>query len=147
MPLDVVAGPGCDAVGKDAYVEAHRRPGDIVISVGKIYEGLGGAGVPSTNSATLRMALYLRAVAIKQAREKQLDGFILTSNGTRAELSRLQAGGGGSIRVLKMTEAQACARLAQIVPPGERREACELGIRQRWFGRFQPDPGDIEVDP
>ena len=147
MPLDVLSGPACDAVGKDAYVAAHRRPGDVVISVARIFEALGGQGVPSSNSSTLRMALYMRQVAIRQAREKQLDGFILTSNGSRSELVRLQASAGGSIRVLQMTEAQACARLAQLVPAGERRDACELGIKQRWFGRFQPEPGDIEVTP
>ena len=67
-------------------------------------------GVPSSKTATLRLALYLRSTAIKQAREKQLSGFILTSNGNRADLARLQAEAGGAVRILKMTEAQACAQ-------------------------------------
>ena len=146
MALDVLAGPGCDSVGKLTYVEAHRRPGDVVISVGSIYKALGGVGVPSSNSAALRMALYLRTAAIKQARVRQLNGFVLTSNGNRADLARLQAETGGAVRILKMTEAQACARIAQIVPAGDRRRACDEGITRRWFGRYRPAAGDIEVE-
>ena len=51
------------------------------------------------------------------------------------------------MRILKMTEAQACARIAQIVPAGARRSACDEGIKRRWFGRYRPAAGDIEVDP
>ena len=50
MPLSVLAGPGCDAAGKDQYVARVANAGDVVISVGKIYAALGGQGVPSTNS-------------------------------------------------------------------------------------------------
>ena len=46
-----------------------------------------------------------------------------------------------------MTEAQACARIAQLVPAGDRRAACDEGIKRRWFGRFQPSPTDREVTP
>ena len=38
MPLQVLAGPGCDAAGKDAYVAKQKQPDDVVISVGRIYE-------------------------------------------------------------------------------------------------------------
>ena len=73
---------------------------------------------------------------------------MLTSNGTRADLDRLvRDTGAPGVTVLKMTEAQACARIAQIVPAGERRAACEEGIKRRWFGRFQPSPTDREVTP
>ena len=146
MALDVLAGPGCDAT-KLPYVESVCEPGDVVISAGSLYAALGGVGVPSSNTATLRLALYLRSTAIKQAREKQLSGFILTSNGNRADLARLQAEAGGAVRILKMTEAQACARIAQIVPAGDRRANCDEGIKRRWFGRYRPAAGDIEVGP
>ena len=148
MALTVVAGPGCDQIGKSGYVEKVRRSGDIVISVGEIFAGLTRDGsIPSSNSGALRMALYMRTVAIRQARERELSGYVLTSNGRRADLDRLAAEAGGSVRVLKMTETQACARIAKLVPAGERREACDLGVRQRWFGRYQRSPNDIEVDP
>ena len=73
---------------------------------------------------------------------------MLTSNGNRADLDTLvRATGAGRVTVLKMTEAQACARIAQLVPAGDRRAACEEGIKRRWFGRFQPSPTDREVTP
>ena len=149
MALEVLAGPGCDDVGKMPYVEAHRRPGDVVISTGRLYAALTADGsIPSSNSAALRTAIYLRAVAIRQATEKQLNGFILTSNGTRADLDRLvRDTGAPGVTVIKMTEEQACARIAQLVPAGDRRAACEEGIKRRWFGRFQPSPTDREVTP
>ena len=149
MPLQVLAGPGCDAVGKDAYLEDALEPADVVISVGRIYKALtGSSGVPSENPPALRLALGLRSVAIRSAREKELRGYVLTSNGSRAHLDRLadEAGADG-VTVLKLTEAHACARVAALVKPGARREACEEGIRARWFARYQPSPTDREVEP
>ena len=128
MPLRVVAGPGCDAL-KESYVEDEMQPGDVVISVGKIFEAITTTtDVPSSNPPALRMALYLRTTAIRLAREKQLNGFILTSNGNRADLDRLVAeAGADGVTIIKLTEAQACARVAQLVPAGSRRLACEEG--------------------
>ena len=114
MAIDVLAGPGCDAAGKLDYVERVRQPGDVVISVGRIYESLTADGsIPSSNSSALRMALGLRTAAIRTARERELSGFVLTSNGRRADLDRLAAESGGAVRVLKMTEGEACARIAR----------------------------------
>ena len=149
MPLQVVAGPGCDAVGKDEFLDVALEPGDVVISVGKIFEAITATtDVPSSNSAALRMALYLRTTAIRQARKNELNGYVLTSNGNRADLDRLvEETGSDGVLILKMTEAQACAKIAKLVPPGERRAACETGVKSRWFARYQPAPGDREVDP
>ena len=148
MPLQILAGPGCDAVGKDAYLEYALGADDVVISVLRIYKALtGSTGVPSENPPALRLALGLRTAAIRMAREKELSGFVLTSNGRRADLDRLAAEAGGAVRVLKMTEAQACARLSKLVPAGERRAVCEEAIKRRWFGRYQRSANDIEVDP
>ena len=72
------------------YVEAHRRPGDVVISAGSIFKAITASdAIPSSsNSAALRMALYhARHVAIRQAREKQLNGFVLTSERRAARTS------------------------------------------------------------
>ena len=148
MPLRVVAGPGCDSVGKDSYIEDELEEGDVVISVGKIFEAITtSTDIPSSNSAALRLALYLRQTAIRQARERQLSGFVLTSNGDRAHLDRLvDETGAPGVTVIKMTEAQACARVAALVPK-DRRAACEEGIKRRWFGRYQPAASDVEVDP
>ena len=52
MPLRVVAGPGCDAVGKDEFVEDELQPGDVVISVGRIFKALTATtDVPKLESA------------------------------------------------------------------------------------------------
>ena len=148
MGLQVLAGPGCDAVGKNEYLAVELEPDDVVISVGKIFEAITTTtAVPSSNSAALRLALYLRTTAIRQAREKQLSGFVLTSNGNRADLDRLvDETGARGVTVLKLTEAQACARIAALVPKGDRRAACEEGIKRRWFARYQPSPSDVEVE-
>ena len=149
MPLQILAGPGCDAVGKDDYLEDELEDGDVVISVGRIFKALtGSSGVPSENPPALRLALGLRSVAIRSAREKELSGFVLTSNGSRAHLDRLAAEAGAErVTVLKITEAQACDRVGQLVQGAERRAACEEGIRKRWVDRFEPSPTDREVDP
>ena len=148
MPLQILAGPGCDAVGKDAYLEYALGADDVVISVSRIYKALtGSTGVPSENPPALRLALGLRTAAIRMAREKELSGFVLTSNGRRADLDRLAAESGGAVRVLKMTEAQACARVGRLVTGAARIAACEEGIKRRWFGRYQRSANDIEVDP
>ena len=149
MPLQVLAGPGCDSVGKDEFLEDELQPDDIVISVSKIFKAItGSAGVPSENPPALRMALGLRAAAIRSAKEKELSGWVLTSNGSRAHLDRLAAEAGADrVHVLKLTEAQACDRVGQLVQGAERRAACTEGIRKRWFSRYQPKASDREVDP
>ena len=149
MPLQVLAGPGCDAVGKNEFLDLELEPGDVVISVGKIFEAITATtDVPSSNTSALRMALYLRTTAIRQARKRELNGYVLTSNGNRADLDRLvEETGASGVTVLKLTEAQACARVAALVPAGARRAACEEGIKRRWFARYQPSPTDVEVEP
>ena len=147
--LRVLAGPGCDEIGKLDYVKSRLGPDDVIISAGRIFVSLTASdAIPSSNSAALRMALGLRTVAIRQAREKELSGFVLTSNGTRRDLDRLvsETGSEGAL-IMKMTEQQACARIAKLVPAGERRAACELGVRGRWFGRYVAAGTDREVEP
>ena len=149
MPLQILASPGCDAVGKDDYLEDELEDGDVVISAGRLYKAItGSSGIPSENPPALRLALALRSAAIRTAREKELSGWVLTSNGSRAHLDRLAAEAGAErITVLKITEAQACARVGRIVKGAERRAACEEGIRKRWFARYEASPTDREVDP
>ena len=149
MGLHVLAGPGCDEVGKDAYADAHMGPDDVKISVGSIFKALtGSSGIPSENPPALRLSLALRAAAIRLAREKELSGWVLTSNGSRAHLDRLAAEAGADrVHVLRLTEKEACVRVGRIVTGAERRAACEEGIRGRWFARYQPKASDREVDP
>ena len=146
MALAIVSGPGCDAL-KDEYVESVRQEGDVVISAGRLFKVLtGDAGVPSSNPGALRAALAARTAAINVAREQGVNGFVLTSNGSRADLDKLRGLAGASeVRVLQFTEAQACAKIRALVPAGERREACELGVRNRWFGRYVAAPSDRAI--
>ena len=55
--------------------------------------------------------------------------------------------GSPGVAVLAITEAEACSRIAALVPAGDRREACELGVRSRWFGAYQAVSNDREVTP
>ena len=145
MALELLAGPGCDDL-KMGYVADQLGPEDVVISAGSLFKALTGSNaVPSSNSAALRMALGLRTTAIRNARTNELSGFVLTSNGARRDLDRLMTEAGASrVTVLKMTEAQACKAVAKLVT-GDRRAACEEGIKRRWFGRYNPGPDDLEV--
>ena len=148
MPLHVVGGPGCDDVFKNDYVEANRESvDDVVISTGSLFRAVTNSdAIPSSNTAALRLASHLRDEAIRVARARELNGFVLTSNGSRAELDRLAGMTGGSVLVLKVTEAAACARIASLVDGGARRAACDEGIKKRWFGRYEPAPTDVEVE-
>ena len=149
MALEILAGPGCDDVGKNAYLEGKIGPDDVVISIGRIFKALTLADqVPSSNTAALWLALYLQTVAIKNARQRQLSGFVLTGNGSRQRLDKLMVEAGVSrVTVLKLTEAQACAAVRRVVSGAERVAACDEGIKRRWFGQFQPGPNDREVFP
>ena len=90
----------------------------------------------------------MQSVAIRNARERQLSGFILTGNGNRQRLDKLMAEAGASrVTVLKMTEAQACAAVRRVVSGAARVAACDEGIKRRWFGSYQPGPNDREVTP
>ena len=88
-----------------------RRPADVI---------------PSSNPAALRTALAAAHRGDPRgARQRQLNGFILTSNGNRADLDRLVAeAGADGVTIIKLTEAEACARVSALVPAGARREAC-----------------------
>ena len=149
MALEVLAGPGCDDVGKNAYIADKLGPDDVVISTGRIFKALTlSADVPSTNTAALRLAVYLQSVAIRNARERQLSGFVLSGNGNRRKLDKLMAEAGASrVTVLKITEAQACAAVRRVVSGDARIAACDEGIKRRWFGSFMPGPNDREVTP
>ena len=149
MGLEVLAGPGCDDVGKNAYIEGRLGPDDVVISVGRIFKALTvSEAIPSSNSAALRMAVYLQSAAIRTARERQLSGFVLTGNGNRRKLDKLMAEAGASrVTVLKVTEAQACAAVRRVVSGADRIAACDEGVKRRWFGSYQPGPNDREVKP
>ena len=83
MALRILVSPGCSDVSGE-FIERSRRPGEIVLDAGEIFKALtGSAEIPSTNVPALRLALGLRATAIRHAREDNIDAIIRTGNGDR----------------------------------------------------------------
>ena len=144
MALDVLVSPGCRGVADD-YIERALRPGDVLIDAGAIFEALTGTStVPSKNPAALRVALGLRTVAIRFARDANLSGLVRTGNGGRASIERLQAEAGGGVKVLQLDRDEACRRVRGLVSASERVEACEVGLA-RFYDRYVPTPADEVV--
>ena len=144
MPLDVLVSPGCLGVADDFLDRA--RP-DVIIDAGSIYAALTGSSeIPSTRPDVLRMALGLRTVAIRFARENNLDGLVRTGNADRAAIRRLQelAGPGAQVKVLQLPRQEACKRIESLVQGAYRRAACTAGL-DRFYRRYQPDAGDEVV--
>ena len=143
MALRLLVSPGCQAIDEE-YVERTRRPGELVIDAGEIFKALtGSAEIPSTNVPALRLALGLRATAIRHAREDNIDAIIRTGNGSRSSIRRLQdqAGPGTPVLVHNLDRDEACRRVRQIVKSTDRQAACEEGLG-RFYDRYQPDPDD-----
>ena len=100
MALRVLVSPGCQELDAE-YVERTRRPGEIVIDVGQLVQTLtGSTAIPSTNIPALRLALGLRATAIRHAREDNIDAIIRTGNADRGAIRRLQEQAGPGTPVL-----------------------------------------------
>ena len=143
MAMRLLVSPGCQELSAE-YVERTRRPGEIVLDVGEIFKTLtGSAEIPSTNVPALRLALGLRATAIRHARTDDIDMIIRTGNADRGSIRRLQdqAGPGTPVLVHQIDRDEACRRVRQIVKSTDRQAACEEGLG-RFYDRYQPDPDD-----
>ena len=147
MALRVLVSPGCQELSAE-YVERTRRPGELVIDAGEIFKALtGSAEIPSTNVPALRLALGLRATAIRHAREDDIDAIIRSGNGDRAAIRRLQeqAGGPGTpVLVLNLDRDEACKRVDALVKGADRRVACRQGL-DRFYDRYSPEATDEVV--
>ena len=143
MAIRVLVAPGCQELNAE-YIERTRRPGEIVLDVGQLVQTLtGSTAIPSTNIPALKVALGLRATAIRFARESNVDAIVRTGNADRASIRRLQeqAGPGTPVMVLNLDRDEACRRVRQIVKSKDRQAACEEGLG-RFYDRYQPDPDD-----
>ena len=115
-----------------------------VIDAGEIFKALtGSAEIPNTNVPALRLALGLRATAIRHAREDGIDAIVRTGNADRGSIRRLQeqAGPGTPVLVHDLDRDEACLRVRKIVKSKDRQAACESGLG-RFYDRYQPDPDD-----
>ena len=129
MALDVIQSPGCaDLIADDLQAVSDR--GGVVIDVGRIAESLGWNPTdPDRNQALLRVAVGMRATAIKIARDNDLDGVVRTSNRSPGALEKLTAQAGGTVRTIHMTRAEACRRIRRLFPNNRDRQAmCEEGL-------------------
>ena len=90
MPLNVLVSPGCSRVADD-YIDRERRDGDVFIDTGDIFRAITGTDAiqPASNLAALKLAAGLRTVAIRFAREADLNGIVRTGNASRANITRL----------------------------------------------------------
>ena len=143
MALRLVVSPGCSAVSEE-FIERTRRPGELVIDAGEIFQTLtGSAEIPNTNVPALRLALGLRATAIRRAREDNIDAIIRTGNADRGSINRLrEQAGGAPVLVHDLDRDEACRRVKQIVKSADRQAACEEGL-SRFYDRLVSDPDDI----
>ena len=143
MALRLLVSPGCQAIDED-YVERTRRPGELVIDAGEIFKALtGSAEIPSTNVPALRLALGLRATAIRHAREDNIDAIIRTGNADRGSIRRLQdqAGPGTPVLVHEIDRDVACKRIDELIKGADRRVACREGL-SRFYDRLVLEPDD-----
>ena len=144
MALRLLVSPGCSSVSEE-FIERTRQPGELLVDVGDLFKALtGSAEIPNTNVPALKLALGLRATAIRHAREDNIDAMIRTGNADRGSINRLreQAGPGTPVLVHDLDREVACRRVRQIVKSADRREACEEGLG-RFYDRLIPEPDDI----
>ena len=143
MALRILVSPGCSDVSGE-FIERSRQPGELVIDAGEIFKAMTGrADIPNTNVPALRLALGLRATAIRHAREDNIPAIIRTGNGDRAAILRLQkqAGPGTPVLVHQIDRDEACKRIDALITGADRRVACREGLG-RFYDRYVPDPED-----
>lgn len=139
MPLSIIRGPA--AGGKSQVIAERLRPGEVVIDYSRIFHALTGVErgpdgkYPVRHDGDPRLALaeYVRMVAIRQASERELSGYVTTSDGRPEAVERLQAAGAsGPVETVDPGEAVVRARLADAVT-GALSPQCEVAIG-RWYG-------------
>ena len=145
MALNVLVSPGCAEVSAD-YLDRALGKDDVIIDVGSIFTALtGSTAIPSSRPAALRLAIGLRTVAIRNARENGVSGVIRTGDGSRSAIRKLQEeAGGATVQVLHIDRDEACRRVRSIVSTEDRRAACTAGL-DRFYKRYIPAPEDEVV--
>ena len=135
MPITPVAGPA--GAGKSQYIAATIRPGWVVIDFTSLYVALSGVQrgpdgkYPERHAGDplLPLAAYLKSTALRQAVERELDGFVTTS--ARADIPELERVTGQPAKVIDPGEETIKARLAEAVT-GELSPECSAALA-RWY--------------
>ena len=146
MALRILISPGCSEIS-EGIIDRLKQPNEILLDAGSIYKTLtGSAEIPSTNVPALRLALGLRATAIRHAREDNIDAIIRSGNGNRSSIRRLQnqAGPNTPVLVYQIDRDAACRRVDEIVSGVDRRVACREGL-SRFYDRYVPEASDQVV--
>lgn len=123
----IVVVAGAAFAGKDRYIarEIERREGEGEIGLLHLsYSGIYGATVPGldsvyrdgriTDSGAARFVGYLMGVALREAADRELSGYVAVDAPRRA-LAALQQTGGDSVVEVTVTEQEALRRSQQHV--------------------------------
>ena len=138
MALSILRGPA--GGGKSQVIAARLRPGEVVIDFTAIWAAVTGAvrgpdgkfPIREDNDPRLALAEYLRMTAIRQASERELTGYVTTSDSRAEAVERLQAAGAtGPVETVDPGESVVRARLADAVT-GQLSAQCELAVG-RWY--------------
>ena len=146
MAIRILVSPGCQPLSEE-FIERTRRPGELVIDTGEIFKVLtGSAEIPSTNVPALKLALGLRATAIRHARADNIPALVRTGNADRSAIKRLQeqSGPGTDVMVLQMDRDIACRRIDSLIQGADRRVACREGL-SRFYDRLVLEHDDVLV--
>ena len=135
MPITIIRGPA--GGGKSQAIADRLQPGEVVIDFTRLYVALAGVErgpdgkFPVREDGDPRLALteYVRLTAIRQAAERELSGYVTTSDGRPEAVERLQAAGAtGGVETIDPGEAVVRARLADPVS-GEVSDPCRKAGR------------------
>ena len=148
MPIQPIVGPA--GGGKSQYIEAHRRPGDVLIDFTAIYVALSGVTRGADGKYPERepgdplvpMVAALRNIALAQAVDRELNGYVTSAS--RAEVGRLEKLTRQPATVLDPGEQTIIARLSEVPSGGGRAaigESCATAA-----GRWSVDPSRIQED-
>lgn len=135
MPITPVAGPA--GGGKSQYIAERLRPGWLVLDFTRFYVALAGVErgpdgrypERETGDPLLPLVSYVKRVALREAVERELDGFATTS--ARDDVEVLERITGRPAVVVDPGEEVIRARLADPVS-GELSSECTAAMR-RWY--------------
>ncbi len=148
MPITPVVGPA--GGGKSQYIEANRRPGDVLIDFTAIYVALSGVTRGADGKYPEReegdplvpLTAALRNIALAHAVEQELDGFVTSAS--RRDVPRLERVTGQTATIIDPGEQTIIARLSEVPSGGGRAaigESCATAA-----GRWYVDPSRIQED-
>ena len=139
MPIRIVRGPA--GGGKSQWIRERMGPSDVLLDYTTLWAAVTDAARDAAGKYPIRrdgdprlaMVEWLRLAAVRQAAERELDGFATTSDSRPEAVERLQAAGAdGPVETIDPGEAVVRARLSDAVT-GQLSPECRQAMA-RWFG-------------